>query len=90
MRHLITVADLRPAEIERIFAITEDLKTKYAAGPARAAAARPRDGPAVRKAVAADPRQLRGRHDPLGGSSLFLGDDVGFGAARASPISAAC
>ena len=26
----------------------------------------------------------------LGGSSLFLGDDVGFGAARAWPISAAC
>ena len=47
------VTDLTAAEIERIFAITEDLKTKYAAGPARAAAAGPRDGAAVRKAVAA-------------------------------------
>ena len=26
----------------------------------------------------------------LGGNSLFLGDDVGFGAAKASPTLAAC
>ena len=32
MRHLLTLADLTAAEIERIFAITEDLKTKYADG----------------------------------------------------------
>ena len=32
MRHLLRVADLTTAEIERIFAITEDLKTKYAQG----------------------------------------------------------
>ena len=32
MRHLLTVADLTTAEIERIFAITEDLKAKYAQG----------------------------------------------------------
>ena len=32
MRNLLTVADLKSAEIDRIFAITEDLKTKYAAG----------------------------------------------------------
>ena len=38
MRHLLTLSDLKSAEIERIFAITEDLKTKYQPGPARAAA----------------------------------------------------
>ncbi len=64
MRHLLTLADLTAAEIERIFSITEDLKSKYRAGAARAAVARPRDGPAVREAVAADPRELRGRHGP--------------------------
>ena len=32
MRHLITLADLKSAEIERIFAITEDLKAKYEKG----------------------------------------------------------
>ena len=79
MRHLLTLADLTPAEIERIFSITEDLKTQVRAGAARAAAARPRDGPAVREAVAADARQLRGGMAHLGGSSMFLGNDVGFG-----------
>ncbi len=49
-----------------------------AAAP-RAAVARPGDGPAVREAVAADPRELRGGMAHLGGSSLFLGQDVGFG-----------
>ena len=28
MRHLLTLADLTAAEIERIFSITEDLKTQ--------------------------------------------------------------
>ena len=32
MRHLLNVADLTAAEIQRIFAITEDLKTKFAQG----------------------------------------------------------
>ena len=32
MRHLLTLADLKSGEIERIFAITEDLKTKYQNG----------------------------------------------------------
>src|SRR5215213_1835942 len=29
MRHLLTLADVSAAEIQRIFAITEDLKSKY-------------------------------------------------------------
>ena len=32
MRHLITLCDVTSAEVARIFAITEDLKTKYAQG----------------------------------------------------------
>ena len=32
MRHLVTLSDLTSVEIERIFAITEDLKTKYERG----------------------------------------------------------
>ncbi|MEX0978621.1 MAG: ornithine carbamoyltransferase, partial [Pirellulales bacterium] len=32
MRNLLAVADLKAAEIDRIFAITEDLKTKYNQG----------------------------------------------------------
>jgi ornithine carbamoyltransferase len=32
MRNLLTLADLKAAEIDRIFAITEDLKTKYQQG----------------------------------------------------------
>ena len=45
MRHLLTLADVTAAEIERIFSITEDLKQKCESGPARAAAAGPRHGP---------------------------------------------
>ncbi len=32
MRHLLTLGDLTPAEIERIFSIAEDLKSKYRKG----------------------------------------------------------
>jgi ornithine carbamoyltransferase len=32
MRHLITLADVSADEIQRIFAITTDLKTKFAEG----------------------------------------------------------
>ena len=32
MRHLLTLADLKTAEIEPIFSITEDLKSKYEQG----------------------------------------------------------
>ena len=32
MRNLLTLADLKAAEIDRIFAVTEDLKTKYSQG----------------------------------------------------------
>jgi ornithine carbamoyltransferase len=80
MRHLLNVTDLTKAEIERIFAITEDLKTKYTRGlrepllPGRVLAllfAKP----SLRTRVSFEAGMAN-----LGGSTLFLGDDAGFGA----------
>ena len=79
MRHLITLADLTAGEIERIFAITEDLKTKYAAGlreallPGRVMALL-FEKPSLRTRVSFEAGMIN-----LGGSSLFLGEDTGFG-----------
>ncbi len=80
MRHLLTVGDLKPAEIDRIFAITEDLKTKYGQGlrepllPGRVMALL-FEKPSLRTRVSFEAGMIN-----LGGSSLFLGDEVGFGA----------
>ena len=80
MRNLLTLSDLKPAEIDRIFAITEDLKTKYHAGlreallPGRVMALL-FEKPSLRTRVSFEAGMIN-----LGGSSLFLGDDVGFGA----------
>ncbi len=80
MRNLLTVADLKSAEIDRIFAITEDLKTKYSQGlreallPGRVMALL-FEKPSLRTRVSFEAGMIN-----LGGSSLFLGDDVGFGA----------
>jgi ornithine carbamoyltransferase len=79
MRNLLTVADLKPAEIDRIFAITEDLKTKYNQGlreallPGRVMALL-FEKPSLRTRVSFEAGMIN-----LGGNSLFLGDDVGFG-----------
>src|SRR5262245_58828394 len=79
MRNLITVADLKSAEIDRIFAITEDLKAKYNKGlreallPGRVMALL-FEKPSLRTRVSFEAGMIN-----LGGSSLFLGDDVGFG-----------
>ena len=80
MRNLLTVADLKAAEIDRIFAITEDLKSKYDRGlreallPGRVMALL-FEKPSLRTRVSFEAGMIN-----LGGSSLFLGDDVGFGA----------
>ncbi len=80
MRNLLTLSDLKPAEIDRIFAITEDLKTKYHKGlreallPGRVMALL-FEKPSLRTRVSFEAGMIN-----LGGSSLFLGDDVGFGA----------
>jgi ornithine carbamoyltransferase len=80
MRKLLTLSDLRSAEIDRIFAITEDLKTKYAKGLREALLPGRVMGllfekPSLRTRVSFEAGIIN-----LGGSSLFLGDDVGFGA----------
>jgi ornithine carbamoyltransferase len=78
MRHLVTVTDLAPAEIDRIFAITEDLKAKYREGlrepllPGRVIALL-FEKPSLRTRVSFEAGMAH-----LGGHSLFLGDDVGF------------
>jgi ornithine carbamoyltransferase len=80
MRNLLTLADLKSAEIDRIFAITEDLKTKYGKGlreallPGRVMALL-FEKPSLRTRVSFEAGMIN-----LGGNSLFLGDDVGFGA----------
>ena len=79
MRHLITLADLKSGEIDRIFAITEDLKTKYQNGlreqllPGRVMALL-FEKPSLRTRVSFEAGIIN-----LGGHSLFLGDDVGWG-----------
>lgn len=78
MRHLVTITDLKSSEIDRIFAITEDLKTKYQEGlrepllPGRVMALL-FEKPSLRTRVS-----FQAAIAHLGGQSLFLGDDVGF------------
>jgi ornithine carbamoyltransferase len=79
MRHLLTLADLNSAEIERIFSITEDLKTKSLKGrrepllPGRVMALL-FEKQSLRTRVSFEAAMIH-----LGGNSLFLGNDVGFG-----------
>lgn len=79
MRNLITLADLSTGEIDRIFSLTEDLKSKFQDGvrepllPGRVMAllfAKP----SLRTRVSFEAGMSH-----LGGTSLFLGEDVGFG-----------
>ena len=79
MRNLLTLSDLKPGEIDRIFAVTGDLKSKYERGrreallPGRVMALL-FEKPSLRTRVSFEAGMIN-----LGGSSLFLGDDVGFG-----------
>jgi ornithine carbamoyltransferase len=79
MRHVLSLFDLSAAEVDRVFSITEDLKTKYNEGlreallPGRVTALL-FEKPSLRTRVSFEAGMTN-----LGGSSLFLGDDVGFG-----------
>ena len=79
MRHLLTLFDVEPVELEAIFTITRDLKQKYVAGlrepilPGRVLAML-FERPSLRTRVSFEAAILQ-----LGGGSLFLGEDVGFG-----------
>jgi ornithine carbamoyltransferase len=79
MRHLLTLADLTAAEIERIFSITEDLKAKFDQGlrepllPGRMMTLI-FEKPSLRTRVSFEAGMAH-----LGGSSMFLGNEAGFG-----------
>lgn len=79
MRHLITLCDVSSAEVATIFAITEDLKTKYAQGLREPLL------PGRTLALLFEKQSLRTRVSfeagitHLGGNCIMLGDDVGYG-----------
>jgi ornithine carbamoyltransferase len=79
MRHLLTLSDVSAAEIQRIFSIAEDLKTKCSKGLREPLL------PGRVLALLFEKQSLRTRVSfeagiaHLGGSSLMLGDDAGFG-----------
>src|SRR6188768_169476 len=79
MRHLLNVADLTTDEILRIFALTADLKAKFRAGVREPLL------PGRVMALLFEKQSLRTRVSfqagmaHLGGSSMMLGDDAGFG-----------
>jgi ornithine carbamoyltransferase len=79
MRHVLDIFDLTTKEIERIFAISEDLKAKHAKGirepllPGRVMALL-FEKPSLRTRVSFETAIAH-----LGGSSMFLGKEVGWG-----------
>jgi ornithine carbamoyltransferase len=79
MRHLLNVSDLTTNEILRIFALSDDLKTKFRAGIREPLL------PGRVMALLFEKQSLRTRVSfqsamtHLGGSSMTLGEDVGFG-----------
>ncbi len=79
MKHLLEISDLTKEEILRIFVLTEDLKDKCAAGvresllPGRVMALI-FEKPSLRTRVSFQAGMAH-----LGGSSMMLGEDVGFG-----------
>ena len=79
MRHLLTLDDVTTDEILRIFALTEDIKAKFLKGirepllPGRVMAML-FEKPSLRTRVSFQAGMAH-----LGGTSMMLGDDVGFG-----------
>jgi ornithine carbamoyltransferase len=79
MRHLVSLSDVTPAEIARIFSIAEDLKSKFAHGLREAIL------PGRMLALLFEKQSLRTRVSfeagmaHLGGNSIWLGEEAGFG-----------
>jgi ornithine carbamoyltransferase len=79
MRHLLTLLELSPAEIRRIFELTKELKDKFQEGnrepvlPGRVQALL-FEKPSLRTRVSFESAMAH-----LGGTTLFLGSDVGWG-----------
>lgn len=83
MRHVLTLFELTAAEIQRVFAITEELKTQWKQGHREPLLAGRAMGllfekPSLRTRVSFETGMAQ-----LGGSSLFLGEDVGWGTREA-------
>ena len=82
MRSLITLADVTSAEIETIFALTTDIKDKYKSGVRESLL------PGRVMALLFEKQSLRTRVSfeagmtHMGGSSMVLGADTGFGGKR--------
>jgi len=79
MRHVITLLEMTTAEIERVFAISQELKAKLQQGIREPllsgrVAALLFEKPSLRTRVSFETGMAH-----LGGSSLFLGADVGWG-----------
>jgi ornithine carbamoyltransferase len=85
MRHLLRVTDLTTVEIERIFAITADLKAKYAQGIREALLPGRVIGMLFEKPSLRTRVSFEAGMTQLGGGSLFLGGDVGFGSRESMP-----
>ncbi|MFV2065803.1 MAG: ornithine carbamoyltransferase [Pirellulales bacterium] len=85
MQNLITLSDLSSHEIELIFSISEDLRAKYDAGlrepllPGRVMTLL-FEKPSLRTRVSFEAAMAH-----LGGSSLLLGDEAGFGERESLP-----
>jgi len=79
MRHFLAMSDLTPAEIDRVFSISEDLKAKSQEGLREPLL------PGRVMAMLFEKKSLRTRvsfevaMSHLGGTAMFLGDEVGFG-----------
>jgi ornithine carbamoyltransferase len=79
MRHLLTLLELSPDEIKRVFELTKELKSKLAAGlrepvlPGRVQALL-FEKPSLRTRVSFETAMAH-----LGGTTVFLGQDVGWG-----------
>src|SRR5688500_16788259 len=79
MRHVLSILDLSASEIQQIFAITTDLKAKLVKGvrepllPGRVMALL-FEKPSLRTRVSFETAMVH-----LGGQTLFLGEDVGWG-----------
>ncbi|TVS08262.1 MAG: ornithine carbamoyltransferase [Planctomycetaceae bacterium] len=83
MRHVLTLFELTAAEIQRVFEVTEELKTQWKQGQRQPLLAGRVMGllfekPSLRTRVSFETGMAQ-----LGGSSLFLGEDVGWGTREA-------
>ena len=83
MRHVLTLFELTAADIQRVFEVTEELKTQWKQGQRQPLLAGRVMGllfekPSLRTRVSFETGMAQ-----LGGSSLFLGEDVGWGTREA-------